>query len=199
MPDIIFYGFLTGLLMSVMLGTVFFALVQNSIDHGFRTGIFIATGVISSDILLIALSWFNAELIPEGSTTDLIVRLCGGIFLLLYGLSNLLKKDKARYPKTEKKRMAKFISMGFFLNALNPGNYIGWLAITTQIKTVAQYALSDAVFYFLAAVSAIFVMECVIAWGAASLKPYITEGFLALVNKIVGVVFIAFSIALFFY
>lgn len=199
MPDIIFYGFLTGLLMSVMLGTVFFALVQNSIDHGFRTGIFIATGVISSDILLIALSWFNAELIPEGSTTDLIVRLCGGIFLLLYGLSNLLKKDKARYPKTEKKRMAKFISMGFFLNALNPGNYIGWLAITTQIKTVAQYALSDAVFYFLAAVSAIFVMECVIAWGAASLKPYITERFLALVNKIVGVVFIAFSIALFFY
>lgn len=199
MPDIIFYGFLTGLFMSVMLGTVFFALVQNSIDHGFRTGIFIATGVISSDILLIALSWFNAELIPEGSTTDLIVRLCGGISLLLYGLSNLLKKDKARYPKTEKKRMAKFISMGFFLNALNPGNYIGWLAITTQIKTVAQYALSDAVFYFLAAVSAIFVMECVIAWGAASLKPYITEGFLALVNKIVGVVFIAFSIALFFY
>jgi L-lysine exporter family protein LysE/ArgO len=199
MPDIIFYGFLTGVLMSVMLGTVFFALVQNSIDHGFRTGFFIATGVISSDILLIALSWFNAELIPEGSTTDLIVRLCGGVFLLLYGLSNLLKKEKASYPKTEKKRMVKFISMGFFLNALNPGNYIGWLALTTQIKTVAQYTLSDAVFYFSGALSAIFVMECVIAWGAAFLKPYITERFLALVNKIVGVVFIAFSIALFFY
>ena len=199
MPDIIFYGFLTGVLMSVMLGTVFFALVQNSIDHGFRTGFFIAIGVISSDILLIALSWFNAELIPEGSTTDLIVRLCGGVFLLLYGLSNLLKKEKASYPKTEKKRMVKFISMGFFLNALNPGNYIGWLALTTQIKTVAQYTLSDAVFYFSGALSAIFVMECVIAWGAAYLKPYITERFLALVNKIVGVVFIVFSIALFFY
>jgi len=199
MPDIIFYGFLTGLLMSVMLGTVFFALVQNSIYNGFRTGIFIEIGVISSDILLIALSWFNAELIPEGSTTDLIVRVCGAIFLLLYGLSNLLKKDKASYPKTEKRRMVKFISMGFFLNVLNPGNYIGWLAITTQIKTLAQYTLSDAVFYFSGALSAIFVMECVIAWGAAIVKPYITEQFLALVNKIVGVVFIAFSIALFFY
>lgn len=199
MPDIIFYGFLTGLLMSVMLGTVFFALVQNSIDHGFRTGIFIAIGVISSDILLIALSWFNAELIPEGSTTDLIVRVCGAIFLLLYGLSNLLKKDKASYPKTEKRRMVKFISMGFFLNVLNPGNYIGWLAITTQIKTLAQYTLSDAVFYFSAALSAIFVMECLIARGAAFLKPYITERFLALVNKTVGVLFIAFAIALFFY
>lgn len=199
MLDVILYGFITGMLMSIMLGTVFFALVQNSIDHGFRTGVFIAIGVISSDVLLISLSWFNAELIPEGSTTDLIVRLCGGIFLLLYGLSNLLKKDKASFPKTEQKRVVKFISMGFFLNALNPGNYIGWLAITTQIKTVAQYSLSDSVFYFSAALGAIFVMECLIARGAAFLKPYITERFLALVNKTVGVLFIAFAIALFFY
>ena len=199
MLDIILYGFITGMLMSIMLGTVFFALVQNSIDHGFRTGVFIAIGVISSDVLLISLSWFNAELIPEGSTTDLIVRLCGGIFLLLYGLSNLLKKDKASFPKTEQKRVVKFISMGFFLNALNPGNYIGWLAITTQIKTVAQYSLSDSVFYFSAALGAIFLMECLIARGAAFLKPYITERFLALVNKTVGVLFIAFAIALFFY
>jgi threonine/homoserine/homoserine lactone efflux protein len=199
MLDVILYGFITGMLMSIMLGTVFFALVQNSIDHGFRTGVFIAIGVISSDVLLISLSWFNAELIPEGSTTDLIVRLCGGIFLLLYGLSNLLKKDKASFPKTEQKRVVKFISMGFFLNALNPGNYIGWLAITTQIKTVAQYSLSDSVFYFSAALGAIFVMECLIARGAAFLKPYITERFLALVNKTVGVLFIAFAIAVFFY
>jgi threonine/homoserine/homoserine lactone efflux protein len=42
-------------------------------------------------------------------------------------------------------------------------------------------------------------MECLIARGAAFLKPYITERFLALVNKTVGVLFIAFAIALFFY
>ena len=60
MSEILMYGFLTGMVMSVMLGTVFFALVQNSIDYGFRTGIFIALGVIASDLLLITLSWFNA-------------------------------------------------------------------------------------------------------------------------------------------
>ena len=98
--------------MSVMLGTVFFALVQNSIDYGFRTGIFIALGVIASDLILITFSWFNAELIPPGGTTDLIVRICGALFLLFYGLSNLLKKDKAAYPRTEKKQLLKFISMG---------------------------------------------------------------------------------------
>jgi threonine/homoserine/homoserine lactone efflux protein len=198
-PEIILYGFLTGMVMSIMLGTVFFALVQNSIDHGFKTGIFISLGVISSDLLLITVSWLNSELIPEGSATDFIVRLCGGIFLLVYGISNLLKKVKPAYPKTEKKQIVKFISLGFFLNVLNPGNYVGWLAISTQLKTVAKYSLSESIFYFAGALSAIFVMECLIAWGASFLKPYITDRFLSRVNKTVGVLFIGFALALFLY
>lgn len=185
--------------MSIMLGTVFFALVQNSIDHGFRTGVFISLGVIASDLILIVLSWFNAELIPQGSTTDLIVRICGAIFLMIYGLSNLLKKEKAAYPQTEKKQLLKFVSMGFFLNILNPGNYIGWLAVTTQLKTVFKYDVAEATFYFTGALSAIFLMECLISWSASFLKPYITYQFLRLVNRLIGVLFIVFAIALFFY
>jgi threonine/homoserine/homoserine lactone efflux protein len=195
----VLYGFLTGMVMSIMLGTVFFALVQNSIDYGFKTGVFISIGVITSDILLISLSWFNAELIPEGSTTEWVVRLCGATFLLFYGFSNLFKKENVVYPKTEKKQVAKFITMGFLLNVLNPGNYIGWLAITAQLQTVAKYSLSEAVFYFIGALSAIFIMECLISWGASFLKPYITARFLRLVNRLVGVLFIGFAIALFFY
>lgn len=185
--------------MSIMLGTVFFALVQNSIDYGFKTGVFISIGVITSDILLISLSWFNAELIPEGSTTDWLVRLCGATFLLFYGLSNLFKKENLAYPKTEKKHIAKFITMGFLLNGLNPGNYIGWLAVTTQLQAVARYSLSESIFYFVGALSAIFIMESLISWGATFLKPYITDRFLRFVNRLVGILFIGFAIALFFY
>jgi threonine/homoserine/homoserine lactone efflux protein len=199
MSEIVMYGFLTGMVMSMMLGTVFFALVQNSIDYGFRTGVFISIGVITSDVILITLSWFNTELIPKGGTTDLVVRICGAVFLLLYGLSNLLKKEKAAYPKTENKQLLKYMSMGFLLNILNPGNYIGWLAITTQLKTVARYEVPKAALYFAGALGAIFLMECLIAWSASFLKPYITEQFLRLVNRLIGVLFIAFGIALFFY
>jgi threonine/homoserine/homoserine lactone efflux protein len=199
MSEIVMYGFLTGMVMSMMLGTVFFALVQNSIDYGFRTSVFISIGVITSDVILIVLSWFNTELIPKGGTTDLVVRICGAVFLLLYGLSNLLKKEKAAYPQTEKKQLLKFVSMGFLLNILNPGNYIGWLAVTTQLKTVVKYEVSEATFYFAGALSAIFLLECLISWSASFLKPYITDQFLRLVNRLIGVLFIAFGIALFFY
>ena len=89
--------------------------------------------------------------------------------------------------------------MGFLMNILNPGNYIGWLAITTQLKTVARYEVPKAALYFAGALGAIFLMECLIAWSASFLKPYITEQFLRLVNRLIGVLFIAFGIALFFY
>lgn len=95
--------------------------------------------------------------------------------------------------------MVKFITMGFLLNVLNPGNYIGWLAITTQLQTVAKYSLSEAAVYFVGALSAIFIMECIISWCASFLKPHITARLLRLVNRLVGVLFIAFAIALFFY
>ncbi|HCT22199.1 MAG TPA: lysine transporter LysE, partial [Chitinophagaceae bacterium] len=54
------YGLGIGVVLSSMLGTVFFFLVQNSIANGFKSSVFIATGVITSDILLIVLSYFNA-------------------------------------------------------------------------------------------------------------------------------------------
>jgi threonine/homoserine/homoserine lactone efflux protein len=110
-----------------------------------------------------------------------------------------LKKEKAAYPQTEKKQLLKFVSMGFLLNILNPGNYIGWLAVTTQLKTVVKYEVSEATFYFAGALSAIFLLECLISWSASFLKPYITDQFLRLVNRLIGVLFIAFGIALFFY
>ncbi len=110
-----FYGLGTGMIMSIMLGTVFFALIQNSIDNGFKSGMFISLGVILSDVILISITYFNATLIPEGGTTEQIVRVCGAIFLLIYGISNLLNKKKIAYPKTGKGQILYFMGIGFLL------------------------------------------------------------------------------------
>ena len=87
-----FYGLGTGVVLSSMLGTVFFSLVQNSIDNGIKSNLFISFGVIFSDILLITLSHFNAQLIPKDSTAEMVVRLVGSLFIIGLGLSNIYKK-----------------------------------------------------------------------------------------------------------
>jgi len=192
----IFYGLSTGMVMSVMLGTVFFALIQNSIDNGFRSGIYISMGVIVSDTMLILITRSGAAYIPEGGTTENYVRIAGGIFLLLYGLNNFRSRKKAAFPETNGGRFWHFAGMGFLLNGLNPGNFIGWTAISTHITQVAGYSLTESVFFYSGALSAIFGMETLIALGASKLKRFITDRFLTIIDRIVGVIFIGFALYL---
>jgi L-lysine exporter family protein LysE/ArgO len=59
MIEAIASGATSGFVLSLMLGTVFFALIQNSIDYGFTTGIYIAAGVVVSDVLFISAALFG--------------------------------------------------------------------------------------------------------------------------------------------
>lgn len=194
--EALLYGLITGMVMSVMLGTVFFALVQNSIDNGFKSGVIISIGVIFSDLILIIFSYFNANLIPEGGNTEFIVRICGGVFLIGYGLSNILKKKKVSYPDTKTGRWFFYIATGFLLNILNPGNFIGWLAISTHLQQVAEYNFWQCIFFYGGALTAIFFMEMLISFAGSSLKKYISERLLVVVDRVVGVIFIGFAIYL---
>jgi threonine/homoserine/homoserine lactone efflux protein len=194
MSESILYGLITGMVMSIMLGTVFFALVQNSIDRGFKSGISIAMGVILSDIILISTAYFNSTLIPQGGITEMIVRICGAVFLIVYGINNFRHNRKLSYPVTRAGRIFYFMRTGFLLNLLNPGNFIGWVVVTTNINQVAHYSPHQCFAYYTAALSAIFGMEVLISFGAATLKRFISESLLNYINYTVGVLFIGFAV-----
>jgi threonine/homoserine/homoserine lactone efflux protein len=185
------------MLMSVMLGTVFFALVQNSIDNGFRSGMLISVGVIISDIILITITLYNSSLIPRGSITEAIVRICGAVFLIFYGIANLRKSESVSYPTTRRSRRIFFyIRTGFLLNILNPGNLVGWAVVSTNLAQVAQYSTRSSTTFYIAALSAIFGMELLISLGAMQLKRFITEKLLLIIDRAVGILFLGFSVVL---
>jgi threonine/homoserine/homoserine lactone efflux protein len=191
-----FYGLFTGLLLSLMLGTVFFCLVQNSITNGFKSGIFISTGVIISDIILIVLSYFNAYLFPSGGTTELIVRICGAVFLLIMGIGNLRSHKKVLFPQADSKSPFILGSKGFMLNILNPANYFSWLAVAATLGNVLHFSNSQRWLYYAGALCSIFGMEMLISYGAFWLKKYISATFLQRLDMVLGIVFIIFSLLL---
>lgn len=196
MIEAFWYGLGTGMVLSVMLGTVFFLLIQNSIDNGARSSIFIISGVITSDFLMIVASHFNAQLIPQGGTTEMIVRTVGAMFLIIYGILNITGKKNALYPESPKSKIGVLFSMGFLLNIMNPGNFIAWLAISSQIALVFNYTIHQAILFYIGALSAILIMELIISYLAAKLKKLFTSRLLAGISKVVGVLFIGFAIFL---
>lgn len=191
-----FYGLFTGLILSSMLGTVFFCLVQNSIINGFKSGAFVATGVIISDITLILIGHFSANLFPHGGRTEMIVRICGAVFLLVMGISNLRTHKKILFPKADNKNPLVLASKGFMLNALNPGNYLSWLAVAATLNNVLHFDNGERWLFYTGALAGIFGMEMLISFAANWLKRFISDKFLHRLDMVLGIVFIVFALLL---
>ncbi len=190
------YGLMTGLLLSIMLGTVFFCLVQNSIENGFKSGAFVAIGVIISDILMIVVSHLNASLLPGGSKAEMIVRVCGAVLLTVMGIGNLRSRKKPLFPGASGKHPLLLASRGFMLNLLNPANYLSWLGLAATLKNVLHYTTAQHYYFYTGALAGIFGMEMLISLGASQLKRFISERFLRRLDIAVGIVFLIFAVLL---
>ena len=92
--DLIITGVITGFILSIMIGPVFFVLLETSIRRGVKAAIAFDIGVLMNDIvyILIAYLFYNqVSELSEGQDNS-IVRLVGGGLFLIYGISNFFKK-----------------------------------------------------------------------------------------------------------
>jgi L-lysine exporter family protein LysE/ArgO len=191
------YGLGTGLALSLMLGTVFFALIQISIDNGYKGGMLIALGVITSDAIMITLTIFGTRLFPPIDHFEMYASIVGGLLLLTLGLTSIFRKaPRLVYPKSRLGNFVYFFSKGFLLNGLNPANFFIWVAITTNIHANLQYTHTQTSLYFLGCLLSIFLTEAAIAVFAYRLKQYFTPRLLSYVNKVAGSAFVVFGLRL---
>ncbi|MFC3812931.1 LysE family translocator [Lacihabitans lacunae] len=195
----ILYGLGTGFVFSLMLGTVFFALIQNSIDNGYKSGIIIALGVVFSDMLFVSAAVFGTSFLPDIPHFALASSVVGGILLLTMGLVSILKeKPNLKYPTTKLGNFSYYLVTGFLLNILNPLNFLIWVAVATRIKTEYQFDLNHQIIYFVSCLAAIFSTEVGISYTASKLKRLFTVKVLKGINQVTGFIFIIFSFKLFY-
>lgn len=192
-----FYGLITGISLCLMLGTVFFALIQNSVDNGFKSGIYISLGVVISDAILITISMAGTTRLPNIPHFSFYVSILGAILLFVIGLNSILKSNpKIVYPKTKLGSAGYYLSTGFLLNILNPMNLIIWGVIATKIEAEKEYDIYQKNIFFLGCILAIFATEIGISFSAFKLKKYFTTKVLLGINRFSGIMFIIFAIRL---
>lgn len=186
-------GLGTGFALSIMLGTVFFCLVQNSIENGFGSGFAIATGVILSDVLLIVLSRYNTDLLPQGGTMETVTRLSGAGLLFALGVAGMRPRKSGQSAGTLGRNPFVLASKGFMLNIINPANYLNWLAISMMLTNVFHYDGASLWLYYGGALTGIFFTEVCIAYFASFLRERITPLFLRRLDIGVAILFIIFA------
>ncbi|MDX1904679.1 MAG: LysE family transporter [Thermonemataceae bacterium] len=196
MIDAFIYGFGTGIVLSLMLGTVFFALVQNSVDFGYKSGVFIALGVIFSDAFFITGALLGTSYLPSIPKMPFYTSLIGGGLLIFLGFLSIFKKNpKIVYPKTKFGNIIYYLTTGVLLNIINPVNFFFWVAIAAKLKT-DDYLLNEQISFFIACLLAIFTTEFAIAFFAAKLRKLFTPQVLRSINVVSGLIFIGFGIKL---
>ncbi len=192
-------GLLSGIALSLMLGTVFFFIIQNSLDHGFKTGFLISVGVVISDLLLIALSMMGSEMLPSFSGFKTAMTIIASALLMFMGYRSFTKNSSALWSPGKGESRAFFLAAnGFMLNIINPANAVNWFAIALYLKDVEQYTTLQRTLFFSGALATIVLTEVGIAWGASSLKRFLSEKVLQWINRITGLIFIGFAIYLLF-
>ena len=200
-------AFSVGFLLSVMIGPVFFVLLETSIRRGFRAALVFDLGVLISDALYILLAYlFYAEVdkISSGTNKALFGFIGGGIFII-YGIVTFFKKSKRReetsienigVPKID---FVRTFLKGFLLNFANPLVLFYWFSVLTLANQSVSDDSSDfMLFLFLLIVLLTFLgVDLLKIVGAKQLKPLVTDKVLIGLNRLIGLVFFLFGIVLF--
>jgi len=207
--EYVFQAIGIGFLLSIMIGPVFFVLLEISITKGFKSALIFDLGVLLSDLFYIVISLFFAyQLKGLGDVkNNLALSILGGSLFMAFGVYNLffkkvrlapidLDRELIDLPEQQvkpkrKKDNTMLVLKGFTLNLLNPGVVIYWLAIIAKgFDLVAKYESDIHISIYLAIILITFFgIDCLKAYVANKLKPLVTVKLLKALNLLIGVIF----------
>ncbi|MCX6242916.1 MAG: LysE family transporter [Bacteroidetes bacterium] len=140
----LFEGMILGITIAITLGPALFALLQTSIKHGIKTGIFLALGIFASDLALVIGFYFGAAQIVNDKFYHLILGIIGGGIMTIFGIYTFFKKipmtervEAINEIKVRKPGLLPYFFKGFVLNLANPFLWVFW--ITSMLAINATY------------------------------------------------------------
>lgn len=201
--DLLLKGLVTGFILSIMIGPVFFVLLETSIRKGVKAALWMDFGVLISDLIYILIAYvFYKEVEDLNSGDDSsILRIIGGVLFVVYGVLNFFKKIKERkfdadsIPTSNARDYILLGLKGFLLNIANPLVIFYWFSVMTIGSEDTGGTKSWGMLFFLSTILITFFgIDVLKILGAKRLRPLVTRRLLIGLNRLIGIIFIVFGI-----
>jgi threonine/homoserine/homoserine lactone efflux protein len=194
MIEAIFTGIGFGLVLAVLTGPVFFALIKTSIESGFHAGLAMALGVVSSDVVFVGAILFGSQLV-DFKLDPRILGLVGSTILFAIGLYYIFKKSEISYKNTTKKvNRAGFFFKGFLMCIFNPSLLFHWITVITAASTIFHRGVPGSrgktAVMFLTILIVQFGLDTTKAFYANKLRDKISVKNVHRLNQVAGVALI---------
>jgi threonine/homoserine/homoserine lactone efflux protein len=195
-----------GFLLSVMVGPVFFVLLETSITKGIRAALALDIGVFISDILyiLFALSFVDQISSINSGENKLIFGFIGGSIFIIYGIFYFFKKSKMADLTLEAENTSKEVGAapkdylllglkGFILNIANPAVIFYWLSILSLAAQSVPDNTKNPNTWILLFLSILlgtyFSIDVLKVFTAKRLRTLVNQNLLNALNILIGLIF----------
>lgn len=199
---VVINGLVFGLVISVLIGPVFFTLLQTSIEKGFDKAILVAIGIFFSDLFYIALAYLGLSQFIRTSAYNDWIGYVGGVILIVFGIFSLFKSRKKTHvihKSVSVKGFFRYIFKGFVINGISPFVLLFWIGAMSMATIEYGYSGNILVAFFAVILLVVLITDILKAYLAGKLRRLITPRLFKILNVSVGLALIAFGIRMFSY
>ncbi len=201
-------GISWGLFLCILIGPIFFALVQAGIEQGFKAGIMLGSGIWVSDILFITLIYCGLSSVVAVTEWDGFtptVGVVGGLILIAFGIGTLFSKAPEILKKEANEehpidyKNASFGSLwmkGFIVNTVNPFTLLFWIGLLSSVSVKNDFSESKAVLFFVGIMGTIILTDSLKVLLAQFIRQWMTAHHILWMRRISGVAFFIFGIVM---
>ena len=193
-----------GFILSIMIGPVFFVLLETSVVKGFRAAISFDLGVVLADIIFILIAYFSSYRLIESIKDDPALFIFGGLVMFTYGIISFVKNKKENKKGIDEEDPAElaqnnYLSLfikGFFLNFINVGVLGYWLVILITIGPKMELNPTRMFTFLTTMVATYFVIDIFKILLAKQLRNQLNPKNIRLIKKFISFVLMASGVFL---
>jgi threonine/homoserine/homoserine lactone efflux protein len=202
MIEAVISGIGIGIVLTFLTGPVFFALIKTSIERGFHAGVYMALGVVSSDIVFVGSILFGSQLFDVPPHAKVVAGEIGSIILFAVGVRYLFKKADINYSNAAPsglKRTGYFLK-GFLMCIFNPTILFHWITVIGTASTIyregVHHRTLKIAIMFLTVLIVQFSLDTTKAFYANKLRERISVKLVHRLNQAAGFALIIASLVL---
>jgi threonine/homoserine/homoserine lactone efflux protein len=186
-----------GFILSIMVGPVFFVLLETSVVKGFRAALVFDLGVVLADIIFILIAYFSSYRLIQSIKDDPGLFIFGGLVMLTYGIISFINNRKeARKTNIDEEDPAElaqnnYLSLfikGFLLNFINVGVLGYWLVILITIGPKMELNPTRMFTFLITMVATYFVIDIFKILLAKQLRNILNQKNILLLKKFISIV-----------
>lgn len=189
-----------GVLLAILLGPVFFVLLETAAIKGFRAALAFDLGVIVADAAFIAIAYLSTSQLLEKIKDDPALFIFGGGLLTMYGIISIVK-DKKTYDQQRdisvelinKNNYFALFFKGFLLNFINIGVLGFWLTVIITIGPQLEMNPRRVTLFFTTALLVYLLVDILKILLAKTLRKKLTPERIYIMKRFVSILMIIFG------